>query len=99
MIESALISVILGSITVGLFGALKFYSNTLGNNPESFDLKKFAPIMIVGISFSIIMALTGNVEMTAQSIGEFISANFILVIFVNTIITILLKKLYPSTPN
>lgn len=93
----AVVSIILSATTVGLFGALKYYSNTLGNNPESFDIMKFAPIAVLGIIISIGSAIFGDLQMTQEGISQFIAANFILVVFANTAWTIIQKKFLSTT--
>jgi uncharacterized membrane protein YiaA len=90
-----IIGLILSNISTGLFGAMKYYQNTLGNNPESFEIEKFAPIAILGIVISVGMLLVGT-PMDAVQIGEFIGVNFFLVVVFNTIYTILKKKYFPG---
>lgn len=91
MLTNALVSILLSAMVAGFFGALKFYSNTLGPNPETFDLSKFAPIMILSVIISVGFALYQGVVMTPEGITEFVSANFILVLFANTVYSIVLK--------
>lgn len=93
-ISAALIPLLLSAIVAGLFGALKYYSNILGSNPETFELGKFIPILIISIILSIGFVLSGGSTGTAEEISKFISANFLLVMFANTVWTIILKK-YP----
>lgn len=92
---NALIALVLSAIVVGLFAALKYYSNTVGSNPETFEMKKFLPIMTLSIVISVTLALVNGVSMTAEGIAEYMTANFTLVLFANTLWTILAKK-YPS---
>lgn len=94
-ISAALIPLILSALAAGFFGALKYYSNILGSEPEKFELAKFMPIVIISIIISLAFALTGGSVSTAEEISAFITGNFLLVIFVNTIWTIILKK-YPG---
>lgn len=95
MINAALLSAVLSAIAVGFFAALKYYSNTLGPNPESFDYNKFIPIFVLSVAVSIGMVLgTGN-AITSDQVNNFLTLNFMLVLFANTGWTILVKK-YPS---
>jgi hypothetical protein len=89
------IPVLISAFMVGLFGAMKFYSNTLGSNPESFDLRKFAPLAILGIAFSVGSALMYGAFVDAAQVAEYISVNFMWVLFINTVLTIIGKK-FPS---
>lgn len=99
----AIITVIASAIMAGLFGALKYYSNTLGDNPESFDLGKFTPIAILGIGISLVMAVFASTPMTASDIATYITGNFFLVVFANTLWTAFLKtdvyKKYFAKPS
>ena len=89
------IGLILSNISTGLFGAMKYYQNTLGDNPENFELEKFAPIAILGIVISVGMFAVGA-PMDAVAIGEFIGVNFFLVVVFNTLYTIVKKKYFPA---
>lgn len=89
--EPLTISIIISAIVAGMFGALKYYSNTLGSNPESFDMRKFAPILIISVIVSFGMVVSGGDMATAEGIKNYITDNFILVIFANTALTIVEK--------
>ncbi len=95
MINAALLSAVLSAILVGFFAALKYYSNTLGPTPESFDYNKFIPIFILSVAVSVGMVIgTGN-AVGPDQVNDFLAMNFLLVMFANTGWTILTKK-YPS---
>lgn len=96
MIYSALVSILVSAVVVGIFGALKYYSNSVDpTNPESFEIKKFAPILVISILISLGMAYYYGDITTPELLSDFLSKNFLLVMFVNTGWTILLKK-FPS---
>lgn len=90
-----IIGLILSNISTGLFGAMKYYQNTLGSNPENFELEKFAPIAVLGVVISLGMFMAGA-PMDAIAIGEFIGVNFFLVVVFNTLYTIAKKKWFPG---
>lgn len=99
-ITTAIIPVIISAIFVGFYGAIKYYSKTLGTNPEAFDINKFLPIVMVSIVMAIIMSLSGAV--TTDNMVEFLSANFTLVVFVDVFLTTYLrgkKSTVVSTPE
>lgn len=85
--------VLTSAFVAGLFGALKYYSNTIGTNPEQFSMMKFAPIVILSVIVSVGFALGANQMFTADMIVEYLTANFTLVAFANTVFSIMLKKL------
>lgn len=89
------LTTLLSVIVAGFFAALKYYSNTIGSNPENFDLNKLAPILIISVAVSIGMYLGAGTVIEQEALVDFITANFLLVIFANTGWTILVKK-YPS---
>jgi len=90
------IAIVINTLVVALFAALKYYSNTIGPNPEEFSLSKFAPILIISVLVGIGLSLsTGGSAMEVDQIVTFISENFMLVIFINTLYSIIMKKLAP----
>jgi hypothetical protein len=89
--EPLTISIIISAVVAGLFGALKYYSNTLGTNPETFDMRKFIPILIISVVVSIGMVVSGGDMATAEGLRQYIEENFIVVIFANTALTIIEK--------
>lgn len=92
MDASIIVPVLVSAGVAGMFGALKYYSNTIGPNPEDFSLRKFAPIMILSIIISVGFAFGANQMFTADMILEYLTANFTLVAFANTAFSIILKK-------
>jgi len=92
-----IVTIIMNALVAGLFGALKYYSNTLGPNPEQFDMKKFVPIMILSVIVSAGM-IVGSQDVTADRINDFLTANFTLVVFANTVYSIVVKKYFNSAP-
>jgi ethanolamine transporter EutH len=95
MVVNALIPILISALTAGLFGALKFYSNTLGSDPETFELKKFLPIVVLSVIISVGFAFGAGDMITSDQIVEYLTANFMLVIFANTVYSIVQKK-YPN---
>jgi hypothetical protein len=94
-----ILPILISALVAGIFGALKYYSNTLGPNPETFDLSKFAPIMILSIIISVGFAVFNGVAMTPEGITEFVTANFVLVLFANTVWTVITKWYYKTYPQ
>ena len=79
----------------GFFGALKYYSNTIGPEPEKFEIKKFLPIITISVIVSVGFAVGAGDMLNADQVVEYLTANFTLVMFVNTIYGMILKK-YPN---
>jgi len=92
MDASIIVPTVVSALVAGLYGAIKYYSNTLGPNAEQFDMNKFIPIVVISILISIGFAVGANQMFTADQIVEYLGANFTLVIFANTVYTIILKK-------
>lgn len=95
MVVNALVPILVSAILAGFFGALKYYSNTIGPEPEKFELKKFLPIITISVLVSVGFAFGAGDMLNADQIVEYLTANFTLVMFVNTVYTMILKK-YPN---
>lgn len=95
MDPNALVPILVSAGVAGFFGALKYYSNTLGPNPEQFELKKFIPIVTISLIVSIGFAIGAGNMLNAEQIVEYLTANFTLVIFANTVYGMIIKR-YPN---
>jgi len=95
MVTNALIPILVSAAMAGFFGALKYYSNTIGPEPEKFEIKKFLPIITISVIVSVGFAVGAGDMLNADQVVEYLTANFTLVMFVNTIYGMILKK-YPD---
>lgn len=81
------IPIIISAALVGLYGGVKYYSKSLGTNPEAFEMKKFIPIVILSIVVSVGYSISGA-TLSPEEIATFVAENFTLVIFIDQALTI-----------
>jgi len=84
--------VLIPSIFNAAWAALKYYSNTIGNNPETFDMRKFLPFVILGVGISIYTALTLQDVTSSEQIIAIMGQNLGYLVTINLIIDIIKKQ-------
>lgn len=84
-------AVLFPSVANAVWAALKYYSGTLGDKPESFSMSKFAPFVILGVGISLYTALTMNSAVTAENALAIMGQNLGYLVTINLALGIISK--------
>ena len=91
-IYTLVVLVIFPSVVNAIWASLKYYSNTLGSNPESFEIRRFIPFVIIGLCISLANAFTVGGAIGADEVFRLIGENLGYLVTVNVLIEIVMKS-------
>lgn len=92
MDASTLVALFIPTLMAAIYGALKYYSKTIGPSPEQFNINKFVPFLVLGLLVGFFNVYTSGTALTEDQIIMYMEQSTGMLVLIETILQILARS-------